>query len=80
MLSKHKIVFNVINGGVVSMLISSVVDYGFQTQSGQIKDYKIGIYCFSAKNTALRRRGNMFISLLLFQWANTVEMQLNMLA
>ena len=43
MLSKYKIVFSVINGGMVSMLISSAVDCGFQTRSGQIKDYKIGI-------------------------------------
>jgi hypothetical protein len=43
MLSKHKIAFSVINGGMVSMFISSAVDCEFQTRSGQIKDYKIGI-------------------------------------
>ena len=32
-----------------------VVDRGFESQSGQTKDYKIGICCFSAKHVALRR-------------------------
>jgi hypothetical protein len=40
-------------GGV---LASSAVDRGFEPRSGQTKDYKIGIYCFSAKHTALRRK------------------------
>jgi hypothetical protein len=30
------------------MLASSVVDRGFEPRSGQTKDYKIGIGCFSA--------------------------------
>ena len=34
---------------MVSMLASSVVDRGFEPQSDQTKDYKIGISCFSAK-------------------------------
>ena len=38
-------------GGV----IVSVVDRGFKPRSGQSKDYKIGICCFSAKHAALRR-------------------------
>ena len=43
-------------GGVaVSVLASSVVDHGFEPRSGQTKDYKIGICCFSAKHAALRR-------------------------
>jgi hypothetical protein len=32
---------------------SSVVDHGFWPET---KDYKIGICCFSAKNSALRRK------------------------
>ena len=45
------------NGGVmVSMLASSVVGRGFETRSGQTKDYKIAICCFLAKHTALRRK------------------------
>jgi hypothetical protein len=31
-----------------------VYDHGFETQSGQTKDYNIGICCFSAKHAALR--------------------------
>ena len=31
------------------MLASSAGDYGFESQLGQPKDYKIGIYCVSAK-------------------------------
>jgi hypothetical protein len=41
---------------MVSVLASSVVDRGFEPQSGQNKDYKIGICCFSTKDTALRRK------------------------
>ena len=39
---------NRIGGVMVSVLVSSAVDRGFESRSGQIKDYKIGIYCFSA--------------------------------
>ena len=46
---------NRIGSVMVSVLASSVVDRGFEPRSGQTKDYKIGICCFSAKNTALRR-------------------------
>ena len=38
---------------MVSMLTSSVVDGGFESLSGQTKDYEIGICCFSAKHAAL---------------------------
>jgi hypothetical protein len=34
---------------MVSVLASSAVDHGFEPQSGQTKDCKIGICCFSAK-------------------------------
>jgi hypothetical protein len=44
------------SGVMVSMLALSVVDHGFEPWSGQIKDYKIGICCFSAKHAALRRK------------------------
>ena len=67
---------------MVSVLASSVVDRGFEPPSGQMKDYEIGICCFSAKLAALRRKnkdrlsrnqdnvselGNMSIRGLLFQ-------------
>jgi hypothetical protein len=40
-------------GGVmVGVLDSSAVDRGFEPRSGQTKDYKIGICCYSAKHAA----------------------------
>ena len=39
-------------GLMVSVLASSAVDCGFESWSGQTKDYKIGMCCFSAKHTA----------------------------
>ena len=47
---------NRISGVMVSMLLSSGVNCGFEPRSGQTKDYKIGICCFSAKHAALRRK------------------------
>jgi hypothetical protein len=41
---------NRIGGIMVSVLTSSAVDRGFEPWSGQTKDYKIGICCFSAKH------------------------------
>ena len=41
---------------MVSVLASSEVDRRFESRSGQTKDYKIGICCFSAKHAALRRK------------------------
>jgi hypothetical protein len=49
-------IMNHISGVMVSMLASSEVDCGFEPRSGQTKDYKIGICCFSAKHAALRRK------------------------
>ena len=41
---------------MVSVLTSSAVDRGFESRSGQIKDYKIGICCFPSKHAALKRK------------------------
>ena len=38
------------------MFASSVVDHAFKPRSGQTKDYKIGICCFSARYRALRSK------------------------
>ena len=38
------------------MLASGAVDSGFEPRSGQTKDYKYSICCFSAKNGALRSK------------------------
>jgi hypothetical protein len=41
---------------MVSVLASCVVDHGFEPRSGQTKNYRIGICCFSAMHAALRRK------------------------
>ena len=79
---------------MVSMLTSSAEDCGIDPRSGQTKDFKIGICCFSAKHAALRSKskdwlawsqnnvskwGNMSICGLLFQWASTIKIQLSVL-
>ena len=41
---------------MVRVIASSAVDCGFEPQSGQTKDYTIGMCCFSAKHTSLREQ------------------------
>jgi hypothetical protein len=41
---------------MVSVLATSGVDSRFEPRSGQTKDYKIVICCFSAKHAALNRK------------------------
>ena len=87
-------ILNRIGGVMVSVLTSSAVDRGFEPRSGQTKDYKIGICCFSAKHAALRRKrkewlgrnqnnvsewGDISTRGLLFQWASTIKTQLSVL-
>ena len=48
--------FDGISGVMVGVLVLSAVDRGFEPQSDQAKDYKIGICCFSTKHAALRRK------------------------
>jgi hypothetical protein len=48
---------------MVSVLASSAVDRGFEPRSGQTKDYKIGICCFSAKHLAVRRKSKDWLAL-----------------
>ena len=47
---------NRMGGVMVSMLALSAVDCGVNLRLGQIKDYKIGNCCFSAKYAALRSK------------------------
>ena len=47
---------------MVNVLASSAVDRGFETRSGQTKDYKIGICCFSAKHAASRRKSKDWLA------------------
>jgi hypothetical protein len=79
---------------IFSVLVARAVDRGFETRSGQTKDYKIGICCFSAKHAALRRkikdwlagnqdnvseRGDMSTNGLLFQCASIIQIWLSVL-
>jgi hypothetical protein len=47
---------------MVIVLASSMVDRGFVARSGQTKDCKIGICCFSAKHAALRRKSKDWLA------------------
>jgi hypothetical protein len=49
-------------GVMVSVFASSVVHHGMETRSGQTKDYKIGICCFSAKHASLRRKSKDWLA------------------
>jgi hypothetical protein len=60
-------------GFMVSMLASIMVDRGFKSQFNQTKDYKIGICCFSNKNTALRRKSKYCLAQIqdnVFKWSD----------
>ena len=77
-----------IDGVMISVLVLSVAYCGFEFQSGQTKDYKIGIWCFSTKNAALKSKGkdwlarnqnnllewsDMSTCILLYQWAIVIK-------
>ena len=47
---------------MVSMLTSNSVDRRFEPRSCQTKDYEIGMCCFSAKHTALRRKSKDWLA------------------
>ena len=47
---------------MASVLASSAVDRSFEPRSGQSKDYNIGIGCFSAKHTTLRRKSKDWLA------------------
>jgi hypothetical protein len=58
---------------MVRVLVSSVVDRWFEPRSGQTKDYKIGICCFSAKHAALRRKSKEWLAQIqnnVSEWSN----------
>jgi hypothetical protein len=72
---------------MVSVLASSAVNRVFGPRSGQTKDYKIGIWFFSAKRAVLRRKNKDWLARnqnnvselndmhtrgLLFQYASTI--------
>ena len=47
---------------MVSVIAYSAVDRGVEPRSGQTKDYKISICCFSAKHTALRSKSKDWLA------------------
>ena len=47
---------------MISVLASSVVDSGFEPQSGHTKDYEINLCCLSANHTALRKKGKYWLA------------------
>jgi hypothetical protein len=55
---------------MISMIAWSVVDCGFEPLLGQTKDYKINIYCFSAKYTVRTKTGWLRIRIMLSEWSD----------
>ena len=47
---------------MVSVLALSAVGRGFEPWSGQTKDYKIGICCFSTKHAALSSKSKDWLA------------------
>ena len=47
---------------MISVLASSAVDRGFEPRSGQTKNYRIGMCCFSAKHATLRRKSKDWLA------------------
>ena len=47
---------------MVSVLASSVVDRGFNPRSGQTKNSKFGMFCFSAKHATVMRNSKDWLS------------------
>ena len=62
MLASRVVDHGFISGVMVNMLAPRVVDHGFEPRSGETKDYKIGICCFSAKHAALRRKNKDWLA------------------
>jgi hypothetical protein len=55
---------------MINVLTSSTVDHGFEPRSGQTKDYKIGICCFSAKHAAWSNKAQFHNRLTTNYWKN----------
>jgi hypothetical protein len=53
---------NRIDGVMVSVLPSSVINRGFEPRSDQTEDNKIGIGCLAAKHTVLRRKSKDWLA------------------
>ena len=55
-------ILNRIGGVMVSASSSSAVYRGLESRSGQTKDYKMGMCCFSAKHVAIRRKSKDWLA------------------
>ena len=55
-------VLNRIGGEMVSVLASSAMNLGFESRSGQTKDYSIDLCFFIAKQAALRRKSKNWLA------------------
>ena len=51
-----------VGGVMASVFASSEVDRGFESRSGQTKEYEICICCFIAKPAALRRKSKDWLA------------------
>jgi hypothetical protein len=51
-----------IGGVTISVFSTSAVDRGLDPRVGQIKDYEIGIWCFSTKHTSLKKNGKEWLA------------------
>ena len=49
-------------GVMVNVLASSGADPRFESRYVQTNDYKIGMWCFSAKHTALKRKSKDWLA------------------
>ena len=59
----YSFISNRIGGVMVSMFASSAVDRaGIETLTGQTKDYKISICCFSAKQVTVNRKSKDWLA------------------
>ena len=47
---------------MIRVLASSAEDRAFEPGSGQTKDYKIDVYCLSAKHAAVRRKSKGWLA------------------
>ena len=54
--------FDRIGGIMVSVIVSSAVGRGFESRSRQTQHNTIGICCFSAKHSALRRKSRDWLA------------------
>ena len=55
-------VCNRIGGVMIGVLDSGAVNRGFEPQSGQTKNFKIGMCCLSAKHASLRRKSKDWLT------------------